>query len=252
MIVTRLKGGLGNQLFQYSATRAVAVQHSADFYFDISYFQKTKNGDLYLNKFSNTILPMWEGKCRLPKFADDFNYKPIPDNVYLTGWWQSEKYFKPIEKLIRDELAFSQKTVEYVNKKYSFLKNNSVSLHVRRGDYIGKENEYPFPGIDYYKNAYDDINDKNVEVVILSDDIQWCKENFKFSNANYIEDETDIVDLCIMATCSHNVICNSTYSWWGAWLNNKPNKTVIAPKVWFGPAIENSDADIIPKNWKKL
>lgn len=252
MIITRLKGGLGNQLFQYATTRNLALLYNTDFYFDPSYFYKTKNGDVYLNKFPFAKVPLWTGKCSLLKCNDEFLYKLIPNNSYLKGWWQSEKYFIEHENIIQNELSFSPETKSYVLNNYPFLQQNTISMHIRRGDYINKPNEYPFPGLDFYHRAYEYINDKTANIVVLSDDISWCKENIKFPNVKFIEGESDIVDLCIMANCSNNIICNSTFSWWGAWLNKSQKKNIIAPKVWFGSAIKLNDSDIIPQQWIKL
>jgi hypothetical protein len=252
MIVTRLKGGLGNQLFQYATTRNLAIKYSTDFYFDIEYFKKTKNGDLYLNKFSKTKLPLWEGKCGLARITDEFVYKNISDDVYLTGWWQSEKYFKDYEFAIKKELEFDEEIKKYIIEKYPFIEENSVSMHIRRGDYLLKQDQYPIPSIEYYKSAYDCLGNKDTKIFVLSDNINWCKENIKFDNIHYVEENNDIIDLCIMSMCRNNIICNSTYSWWGAWLNNHADKIVIAPKIWFGPALNLNDLDIVPNTWKKI
>jgi hypothetical protein len=172
--------------------------------------------------------------------------------VYLTGWWQSEKYFKENEIAIKKELEFSKEIKNYITEKYPVIKENSVSMHIRRGDYLLKQDQYPTPTFSYYKNAYDYLNNKDTKIFVLSDNINWCRENIKFDNVYYIEENNDIIDLCIMSMCQHNIICNSTYSWWGAWLNNHVNKTVIAPKIWFGPALNLDDSDIVPNTWKKI
>jgi hypothetical protein len=252
MIVTRLKGGLGNQLFQYATTRNAAIKHECEFYFDTSYFEKTKNGYLCLDKFDNAQLKFWKGKCGLPKFTDDFNFKEIPDHVYLTGWWQSEKYFKDIRDTLLEELDFSRQIKKYIIKKYPEIRENSVTMHIRRGDYVLKTDQYVMQTFDYYKSAYEYLNDKNIKIFILSNDIPWCKENLKFDNICYVEENNDIIDLCIMSMCNHNIISNSTFSWWGAWLNNNLYQTVIAPLKWFGPAMQINDSDIVPENWTKI
>ena len=140
----------------------------------------------------------------------------------------------------------------YILNKYSILNENTVSLHVRRGDYINKENYHPLQTIDYYKNAYDIINENSINVLILSDDVNWCKKNIKFNNISYIENETNIIDLYIMSLCKHNIIANSSFSWWGAWLNENKNKKVICPINWFGEKTNIYTGDITPEKWLKI
>ena len=137
----------------------------------------------------------------------------------------------------------------HFNIKYPFLLNNTVSIHVRRGDYVHLPNHYPIQSVEYYQRAYEIIGDKNINVVIVSDDISWCKENLSFNNTHFIENETNITDLYIMSLCKHNIMSNSTFSWWGAWLNNNPNKKVIQPSNWFGPSLPLSPDEIYCENW---
>ena len=140
-----------------------------------------------------------------------------------------------------------------MNEKYKSLFNkNTVSLHIRRGDYVNLSDHHLLLDISYYKNAVNMF--KNIEkVVVFSDDIEWCKENLDIKNTEFIENETDIVDLYLMSQCTHNIIANSSFSWWGAWLNKNDNKKVIAPKKWFGPKRNDlNDKDIIPETWIRI
>jgi hypothetical protein len=102
--------------------------------------------------------------------------------------------------------------------------------------------------MDYYRNAIAEFSD-DTRFLVFSDDIQWCKENFKGDNFHFIEGEKDYVDLYLMSLCNNNIIANSSFSWWGAWLNNTPNKKVIAPKQWFGKAKQLNTKDLIPETW---
>ena len=126
---------------------------------------------------------------------------------------------------------------------------NTVSLHVRRTDYVNLQNYHPIAAIQYYKDALDLI--EHDKVVVFSDDINWCKKNFKFNNMVFIEGNSNIEDLYLMSMCNNNVIANSSFSWWAAWLNKNEYKKIVAPKVWFGPAAP-SDKDIIPDTWIKI
>lgn len=253
MIVTKLQGGLGNQIFQWAVTRYLSVKYNTDYNFELSYFQ-LMDWELELNKFKN--LKIEEYKYNVPvslkMVNDDFNFKIIQDDSFLNGYWQSEKYFTEIDSLIREDLKIDDSIKNYIINKYPILNENTVSLHVRRGDYIKKSNWHVIQNLDYYKKAYGIINDDSINVLVFSDDINWCKENIKFDNITYIEGETNIVDMYIMSLCKHNIIANSSFSWWGAWLNENKDKKVIAPINWFGPQANLYTGDIIPEKWIKI
>ena len=253
MIVTKLQGGLGNQLFQWAVTRYLSVKYNTDYNFELSYFQ-LMDWELELNKFKNIKIEEYKynGPVSLKIVTDDFNFKIIQDDSFLNGYWQSEKYFTEIDSLIREDLKIDDSLMNYIVNKYPILNENTVSLHVRRGDYIKKSNWHTIQNLDYYKKAYDIINDNSINVLVFSDDINWCKENIKFDNISYIEGETNIVDMYIMSLCTHNIIANSSFSWWGAWLNNNKNKKVIAPINWFGTQANLYTGDIIPKKWTTI
>jgi hypothetical protein len=184
----------------------------------------------------------------------------LPDNSYLSGLWQTEKYFKDCEEIIRTEFTFKQP----LNKKNSELsetirRKNSVSIHIRRGDYIYNSEEYKIHGlcsIDYYKKAVECIANKAGELTlfIFSDDIEWVKNNLKFDfPIIFVDNNVDDIheDLRLMSLCKHNIIANSTFSWWGAWLNNNKEKIVIAPKKWFNE-FEADTKDIYPDSWMRI
>jgi hypothetical protein len=248
MIVTKLQGGLGNQLFQWAVTRHLSIKYNTEYKFELSYFNS--NGwKLELNNFKNIVVEELDKQISLKIVNDDFNFKIIEDNSFLNGYWQSEKYFTEIDSIIREDLKIEDSLMNYIINKYSILNENTVSLHVRRGDYIKSNNYHPIQDIKYYEKAYDIINDKSINVLVFSDDIEWCKQNLKFDNITYIEGETNIIDMYIMSLCKHNIIANSSFSWWGAWLNENKDKKVIAPINWFGPQANLYTGDIIPKQW---
>jgi hypothetical protein len=251
MIITKLQGGLGNQLFQWAATKALSIKHNTDYAFDFSYFNSNQ-WNLELNKFKKIILKKHNESISLNIVTDDFYFKKIENNSILDGYWQSEKYFNEINHLIREDLKIENNIKEYIVNKYSVLNENTVSLHVRRGDYVNIQNFHPLQTINYYKNAYDTINENSINVLILSDDVNWCKKNIKFNNASYIENETNIVDLYIMSLCKHNIIANSSFSWWGAWLNKNKNKKIVCPINWFGKETNIYTGDIVPEKWLKV
>jgi hypothetical protein len=252
MIVTKLQGGLGNQLFQWAVTRYLSVKYNTDYNFELSYF-RLMDWELELNKFKKIKIEEYNKPISLQMVTDNFNFKIIEDNSFLNGYWQSEKYFTEIDSLIREDLKIEDDLMNYIINRYPILNENTVSLHVRRGDYIKKSNWHTIQNIDYYKRAYDIINDNSINILVFSDDINWCKDNFKFDNITYIEGEKNIVDMYIMSLCKHNIIANSSFSWWGAWLNNNENKQVIIPSKWFG--ISNSHLntnDLYCDKWIKI
>jgi hypothetical protein len=163
MITTKLQGGLGNQLFQWAATKALSIKHNTDYTFDFSYFNSNR-WNLELNKFKKIILKKYNESILLNIVTDDFYFKKIENNSFLDGYWQSEKYFNEIDCLIREDLKIENNIKEYIVNKYSVLNENTVSLHVRRGDYVNIQNFHPLQTIDYYKNAYDTINENSINV----------------------------------------------------------------------------------------
>jgi len=236
MIVTKLKEGLGNQLFQYFFTRSFGIK---DYKFDISYYNISSQRKLDLVNFPNLKLNFVNDAKDLYKeftyIKDSFQFLPlnlnINQNYYFDGYWQNKEYLKNIQDLILDEMKPESKLEEHINKKYGFLKENSVSLHVRRSDYLSLSNCYYNLNEDYYNQAISYF-DKNTKIAVFSDDIEWCKANLKNQNLYFIE-ESPAVDLRIMSICQNNIIANSTFSFWGAYLNTNNNKKVICPKNWF-------------------
>ena len=142
MILTKLQGGLGNQLFQWAATKSLSIKHDTDYAFDFSYFNSNQ-WSLELNKFKKIILKQRNEYISLNTVTDDFYFKKIENNSFLDGYWQSEKYFNEIDRLIREDLKIENNIKEYIVNKHSILNENTVSLHVRRGDYANLQNFHP-------------------------------------------------------------------------------------------------------------
>jgi hypothetical protein len=188
-------------------------------------------------------------------------YENIIRNSYLNGYWHSELYFKKYSEIIRSDFTINKPIYDSYKPYYELINNcESVSLHVRRGDYLN--NKYVISlGNDnnglYYKNAINEIQKKikrEIVFFVFSDDIIWCKKNLIFNNKVIFvmpELQNDIDELHLMSHCSHNIIANSTFSWWGAWLNPNKEKVVIAPKKWFTQEHININ-DIVPKDWIML
>ena len=281
MIITKIKGGLGNQLFQYAVGRAVALHHKVPLKLDTTIFETYKLHNGYrLDQFAiqaeiaadneiinlkgrNKVLFSALRKAGLVKRKSYFKEKRSSyfdasvfknNSVYLDGYWQNELYFSNIRELLLQELS-PNNSMNDLGFAYldSIKKSNSVSLHVRRGDYVNLKNINVLD-VDYYMKAAEYIG-KNVEkptFYIFSDDLEWCKSSLTFlGDCIYVErTQTEMDDLKLMSFCQHNIIANSSFSWWGAWLNQNPNKTVIAPKDWL--LNDPGSSNVILSDWVKL
>jgi hypothetical protein len=184
-----------------------------------------------------------------------FEYSRIPNADAIDGYFQSERYFIDYRDKILDLFRPTPDIQEYIISKYGeSLETDSCSIHVRRGDYLNFPNHHPALSLEYYNKAMLEMCNcyPKTNFLIFSDDIDWCKRTFEGSQFTFIEGEKDYLDLYIMAQCKNNIIANSTFSWWGAWLNSNENKKVIAPKQWFGPAISHNTKDLIPKTWNTI
>ena len=196
-----------------------------------------------------------------PKFSFNAFLFDLNGDYYLDGYWQSEKYFINVSNIIRKDFTFSElndlKNIRLVEKISS---ENSISIHVRKGSDYKKGSMTGTCELEYYKAAIDFIKSKMNEAkfYVFSDNINWCKENLSFCNPTYVDWNPGVgpgnhIDMQLMSYCKHNIIANSSYSWWGAWLNINPEKIVIAPKIWFNKKYCAFDTtDIVPDNWIKL
>lgn len=262
MIVVKLQGGLGNQLFQWAFGKNMSNLNNIPLYLDSDFYKSDIPGvtkrDFSLNKFPYLNYKLTDvlennGKQFLRFFEQPFFTKleyNTSYNYYLDGYFQSEKYFIESSGVIRKELSPTGDNLDKLRKKYPINKNN-ISIHIRRTDYVTSNGYHPVQSIEYYKQAIEIIGDYD-NMFVFSDDINWCKENLKFDNMIFVDGNDDVEDMWLMSICNHNVIANSSFSWWGAWLNNNPDKKVIAPKNWFGQQVNVNTNDMIPENWIKL
>lgn len=240
--------GLGNMLFQIAALSSLAKDNNAIATFPKLLEKQYGNyTDSILNKINTKTINGLQKQQE-----SNFEYSKleyIPNTIYK-GYFQSEKYFIHNRNYILN-LFCNKQILKQVKSKYPDITNNSVSLHVRRGDYVNLQTQHPLQNIEYYNIALQEIKDYN-QIYVFSDDIEWCKQNLNYDNIIYMENNSDVFDLLAMSLCTNNIIANSTFSWWGAWLNTNIDKKVIAPKSWFGLNINKSSKDIIPDNWITL
>ena len=289
MIIVRLSGGLGNQMFQYAAGLSLAIARKSKLYLDISWFQKisaettkrayrldvlaisadiaktTQIGSLAapsaIRRLFDRRKPYFQKNIyHEPHFHYDPNFPKASSDVILDGHWQSEAYFKGISRNIRQDFAIAAPmlpdTAAVAQRTSS---SNSVSLHVRRGDYVKDPKTFTYHGTcepDYYRKAIAHLKERigEMEIFVFSDDIDWVKENirseFPMTFVNH-PGRQDYEDLYLMSLCRHNIIANSSFSWWGAWLNPNPEKVVIAPSRWFNKS-DADTRDLLPAEWIKL
>lgn len=301
MIISKLSGGLGNQLFQYAIGRALAINNNTDLLFDDFFYTSVYNSELQrtclLEKFhtkytianQNDINNILSKKNLLRAFKRHILRKKIPyylencieekemyfdsnmfkcnKNVYINGYWPNQEYFLHIRDVLLKEIKLRP---EYISNDCSLLQkkinstSNSISIHIRRGDYLlthnGTNQLFGICSLDYYNNAISYITQyiQNPKFFVFTDDVQWVIDNFECSFPWEIISSPklhDYEELEIMSLCKHNIIANSTFSWWGAWLNQNPEKIIIAPKKWYS----NKDfqyfyehSDFVPKSWIRL
>lgn len=294
MIVVKLLGGLGNQMFQYAAGLSLAQNKKTELLVDESYLiaetnnQYTKRNlelqcfnidikvasDKDIKRFNITrsnkyirglqrnfpflFSNLYAAESGMAYQKEFFNF---PKNTYLDGFWQSEKYLKNIESILEKKFIPKEKlnteNSDWLNK---ITNSESVSLHIRRGDYVINKNSQEHHGnlnFSYYNDALDIIKSKhsNIEVFVFSDDLNWCKENLNLEYKTHFVDANQKsnfhFDMYLMSHCNHNIIANSSFSWWGAWLNKNPEKIIIAPKKWFADESINT-TDLIPAKWIRI
>lgn len=241
-------GRLGNQLFQIASTIGVATKNGARYVFP--HWRYSKYFERRLARVSNKEeLELYEETTLL---YQDIRLQSSTD---LVGYFQSEKYFKHCSDLIRHTFTLKSGYRNYVSRKYGDVLRGSCSVHVRRGDYL-TAHTHVVQDLQYYEKAFAYF-DSRTKFVVCSDDVQWCKKHFSGEEFIFIEGELDIIDLHVMSRCSHNIIANSSFSWWSAWLNDNATKRVLAPMSWF-PGTRPSTAggpghrkicDLLPETW---
>jgi hypothetical protein len=279
MVTVRLQGGLGNQMFQYALGRTIAQRRGTSIALDTSSYRYDKLREYSLGIFKiaekfgdfprlgrvrslgqRLRLPgfSWNlGRVRVPGFTyvvteKTFAFDPTvleaPRNVYLDGYWQSEKYFKEIEHIIREELALDSTSAKVQKLAETIQSTESVCVNVRRGHYALQS----FVGTEYYAESIKTIYARvaNPTVFVFSDDIDWCIDNLRFDCPTTFVGQDCAGDLYLMSRCKHFIVANSTFGWWGAWLSNSKG-IVVAPKKWFNTT-ELDTSDLIPTGWVRL
>ena len=246
-------------MFQYATARALSLSRNVELILDLSEFNNYKLRNFELDKYNlkakvnrreyflrliclklrlyKIIKPYWMEKS----LAYDRTIESLGRNAYLEGYFQSELYFRNIREILLKDFIIKGDISNYGQfiKEKILEKKISISIHLRRGDYVSNKTTSSIHGVcslEYYKQAMTLMSKKfrNIDYFIFSDDITWVKCNLQLQNATYVEHcDTPHEDMYLMSLCDHNIISNSSFSWWAAWLNNNYKKIVIAPKNWF-------------------
>lgn len=309
-IITRLDGGLGNQMFQYAVGRSLSLRYNAPLYIDASMYRSYTTRQYSLGVFNVAAerlpaanSPLSESSVlrsagrilgnlarRLPPFASsalsslvakkntatlqanvthgfgtlchekqqfefDRNILESPPPLYLVGFWQNEQYFADCQDVIRRDFTL-QVPISDTAKAYTKAAEQqpSASLHIRRGDYVhsSASKRLNVCGMQYYRDALHIIRSKEPEarVFVFSDEIGWAKANLEFDRLTFVEGCKDYEEMFLMSRCHHNIIANSSFSWWGAWLNPNKNKIVVAPQRWVNADI--GDRTPVPPDWVRI
>ena len=294
MIIVKLMGGLGNQLFQYAFGRALSIEKGDKLKFDLTAYSKQGKKEFItprtyaLDQFNltdfkfaseNEIMKFktirrynffgsFQAKINNYRFKTveetAFNFHKVSNlkgkNFYFEGYWQTEKYFKHVENVVRREFVLKEAfSIEDLPITKEVRSCNSISLHIRRGDYVTSSDTNNFHGVcslEYYAKAVDLISQKISKPIfyVFSDDIDWARQNIKVDfETKFIADLNlkDCQEMMLMSYCKHNITANSSFSWWGAWLNQNKNKMVVVPFNWFANK-ELDTTDLIPKGWHKI
>ena len=270
-----INGRLGNQMFQYASMRGIASVKGFDWVVPPENYDHTANYALFetfkMTNVQEKNIGFVEGEILKETIHcyDENLVDSCSDNTNLDGFFQTEKYFENIVDEIRSDFTFKDEYLKPCKEFIDSLDTTTIFLHVRRGDGIGKEHYHPVAPMSYYVEALKRF-DKDTPCFVFSDDLDWCKSQDLFKSDKFLFNDNierydyqsmdgsgsmqytllPHVDLCLMSLCSGAIIVNSSFSWWGAWLQNNRGK-VIASKPWFGPSASDLDtSDVVPDHWE--
>lgn len=269
-------GRLGNQMFQYASMRGIAAAKGYDWVVPPQDYNHTANYALFETFNMSTVKPNNIGFVRGKMvqendhcFSQDF-FDSCPDNSTLEGFFQTEKYFKNVEDDIRADFTFKDDYLKPCKEYIDSIETPPIFLHIRQADNIGREQFHPILPISFFEDALKNWSD-DTPCFVFTDDIDWCKSQEFFQQDRFLFNDNverydytcmdglgnmqysllPQVDLCLMSLCSGGIVANSSFSWWGAWLQNDRGKVVAPdPKKWFGTSMTHLDtSDIVPDRW---
>lgn len=290
MIIVHLKGGLGNQMFQYAFSKNYALR-GRRLYFDLkAYSPRSGSHSPVKYELESLFKPKVE---ELPEWGYDYFYSPLvwwrasrkinflkfrcveesdlrfdeaflnqTGNIRFSGYFQNEKYFSGIQREIREDFAFTGIPSRSIGRVLDDIQQSeSVSIHVRRGDYVTRASQsHGVLPLTYHRNAIELMRKmvNNPRFFIFTDDMEWVKQEFHTILEDYTLVEHELkshssIDMHLMSRCKHNITANSSFSWWGAWLNDNPRKVVVTTRKWcVDPVLDLQTSDIAPKNWLRI
>lgn len=253
-----LMGGLGNQMFQIANCITRAKENGASVFLRKNSYTplQGKNTSSYINNIFRKLNFVDElpSTLRISEKSFSFHSQPIPKltNVEFYGYFQSSKYFQNNQEEIKNLFLPNPEFVKtYIGIFPQLNEKNTVSIHVRRGDYTNNPHIHPSIGISYIKECLRIIG-KFSHILVFSDDHDWCEKNIKEKNVTFVKLQNDWEELWVMSLCNHNIISNSTFSWWASFLNQNTDKKVFCPSVWFGPGGYQDYQDIYVEGWNKI
>lgn len=281
MVIIKMIGGLGNQMFSYAFGRSMALRRQEKLKLDLRWYDDVHAGEVPREYVMENYRIMAERASdaeiaanqpgRIYKYWDKLQRIIYPDyhirchegilkskRIYFKGFFQSYKYFEEFSETIGQELALRNELTGVAKQvEDDITHSNSVSIHIRRGDVVTNEKvnaAWGLMSMAYYERAMNYMAEKiaNPKFFVFTDDPEWAEENFKLpfdiavvSGHRFHE----TIDMHLMSSCRHNIIANSTFSWWGAWLNKNPRKIVIRPSQWFKIKNIHTTNDFIPSSW---
>jgi hypothetical protein len=257
-ITCKFRGRTGNLMFQIAHAYAKSLEYNRQLLFsknelELLNLQHTLFKKLEFSPFVSTHdnNGLIQGKFYYEELIPSYNSPTI-----FSGYYQSEKYFKKYTESIKSLFSYPFEFLEKAYNEYPFLKNSTVAaINVRRGDYLHYDQSVNHPSItlEYINEAYKHLPQHDV-LLIMSDDIEWCKENINLPNMVFNDNSKfwNEEGIWLLSLCDHFIISNSTYSWWGAWMSRNPNKTVVSPSTWFGPGVKEDPKDIWCDDWIKI
>jgi len=239
-------GRLGNQMFQYAVLKGIAKNNNLDFCIPASLNQNEHTdhqlfGAFEMKDVKQDITQNLRFDERFYHFDEDL-FNNCPDNIDLYGYFQSYRYFDFIRDEILEDFTFKH------TDSFVIPEEDYTVIHARRGDYVNQPQNYNPLGKDYYNQAKEIIGDSRF--IVISDDIEWCKQQEFFNNCEFYSSQNNIEDLYVMSKAKNNIIANSSFSWWGAYLNKNSNKIVVSPEKWYNNNYSYLDIkDLRPKEW---
>ncbi|MFM6983685.1 MAG: alpha-1,2-fucosyltransferase [Chitinophagaceae bacterium] len=279
MIIADIFGGMGNQMFQYATAYKLALMMNTELVLNTSALKKDIKRSYALKPFwiNNQIIefdihdastlkkyiygvPNRISRYKEPaEFVYDTGLSLLKGDYHISGYWQNPAYFNDIREVISSIFSLRSPSSEFIKMQKAVREMPSLSLHVRRGDFV--ENSYiskihDVCDIHYYVDAINTFRQMfgsdHYNLFVFSDDPGWCQQQFaQYSNVHIVRSLTDAEEMLLMSECHHNITANSTFSWWGAWLNKNPDKIVITPEVW----LKNTNLQyqlILPEGWVKI